>query len=392
MSGQRARRGDGSVFRDAQRGVWVAVVELGRDSDTGRRIRRKASAHTKTEARALLDDMRAERRKAGTVGKRDLTVGQVLADYLAHPPPAQRSEITRRLSRDHAAKITAALGKTRLAKLKPSDVERFLATMTATHSTSTIRQTRALLRAAIRRVERDHLVSHNAADLAQVPDGERHRDARWFTLEQVGKLTATAADDPWWHAYVRVAITLGLRPGELLGLSWADVDLDAGTVAVQRSLKAEGLADLKTRQSRRTLDLPAATAAALREHKRAQAERRIALGPAWHDHGLVFPGADGSPCSRSAAGHGFARLCERAGLGPGWTRYACRHTWVSVLSHSGVDIEVIADAAGHINSNVTRTVYRHGLADQISAAALVWDALEAPQAPKLGSQGGPGSG
>ena len=82
-------------------------------------------------------------------------------------------------------------------------------------------------------------------------------------------------------------------------------------------------------------------------HKRAQAAGRIRLGEAWAEQDLVFPGADGAPCSRSRAEHGFARLCERAGLGTGWTRYACRHTFISLLSHGGVDIEAIADAAGH---------------------------------------------
>ena len=112
MSGRRSR-GDGSVFYDETRGRWVAVLELARDPETGRRTRRKASAPTKTAARELLDGMRAEKRKAGTVGKRDVTVGQVLADYVAHPPAGWRSPITRQVNRDHAARITHALGSPR---------------------------------------------------------------------------------------------------------------------------------------------------------------------------------------------------------------------------------------------------------------------------------------
>ena len=374
MSGRRAR-GDGSVFYDEQRGVWTAVIELPRDPDTGRRTRRKASAPTKTAALALLDDMRAEKRKAGTVGKRDVTVGAVVADCLAHPPASWRSPVTVQVYTDLAGHITAALGKARLATLTPSRVERFLAAMAADgYSTSTIVRARGLLRAAIRRAERDGQVGRNVADLAEAPAGTRQR-ARWFDMGQVHDLLAAAKDDPWWYANCHVAIMLGLRPGELLGLRWEDVDLRAGEVRVRHSLKASGLADLKTSQSRRTLALPAAVAAALREHKRAQRAERLRLGEAWREHGLVFPGADGAPCSRSRAEHGFGKLCERAGLGPGWTRYACRHTFASQLSHGGIDIEVIADAMGHSNSNVTRTVYRHGLADRISAAASTFDQI-----------------
>ena len=94
------------------------------------------------------------------------------------------------------------------------------------YSTSTIIRTRGLLRAAIRRAERDGLAGRNVADLAETPDGTR-RAARWFTIPQVADLLAAAKDDPWWFAYCHVAIMLGLRPGELLGLSWADVDLAA---------------------------------------------------------------------------------------------------------------------------------------------------------------------
>jgi integrase len=88
------------------------------------------------------------------------------------------------------------------------------------------------------------------------------------------------------------------------------------------------------------------------------------------------PSPDGAPCSRSSAGHRFTKLCKRAGLGPGWTRYDASHTFASQLSHGGIDIEVIADAMGHANSNVTRTVYRHGLADRISAAAAAFDRIK----------------
>jgi integrase len=375
MSNRRAR-GDGSVFYDSARGVWVATIELSRDSDTGRRVRRKSSAPTRAAARELLDRMRAEKRKAGTVGRGDLTVGAVVAAYLAHPPAAWRSPITRQVNAGHAARITAALGKVRLTALTASRVEQFLAGMAkAGLATSTISDTRGLLRAAIRRAQRDGAVTVNAADLADRPDGTV-REARWFTVPQITALMNAAAGDPWWRAYVAVAITCGLRPGELLGLRWEDVDLKpGGEIRVRHSIKAGELAELKTKRSRRTLDLPAAVVAPLRDLKRHQAAQRLRLGAAWREHDLVLPGPDGSPCTRWCAETGFAALCEQAGLGSGWTRYATRHTFCTVLSDGGEDIERIADAMGHANSNVTRTVYRHALRDRISAAATAFDKI-----------------
>jgi integrase len=71
----------------------------------------------------------------------------------------------------------------------------------------------------------------------------------------------------------------------------------------------------------------------------------------------------------------FRQLCADAGLGEGWQPRELRHTFVSLLSHAGVPVESIADAAGHTNANITRSVYRHQLADQVTVAATAMDAM-----------------
>ena len=82
-----------AVFYDAARGRWVGVIDLGRDPETRRRVRRKVSAPTSDECRDKLDELREEKRKTGTVARRDVTVGQVVDDWLANPPrrPGRRS-------------------------------------------------------------------------------------------------------------------------------------------------------------------------------------------------------------------------------------------------------------------------------------------------------------
>lgn len=108
--------------------------------------------------------------------------------------------------------------------------------------------------------------------------------------------------------------------------------------------------------------------------RRDQAALRLRAGSAYEDHGLVFAQDSGRPCWPVTVRSQFRAVCGKAGLGEGWHPHEQRHTFVSVLSHAGVDIEQIADAAGHINSNVTKTVYRHQLADKLSVAATVMDA------------------
>jgi integrase len=244
-------------------------------------------------------------------------------------------------------------------------------------SASTLRATRSVLARAIRRAQRDGLVVRNAAELADTPRGAV-RKSRSMTLVQVEQLL-TFAPTSWWTAYVTVGVQCGLRPGELLGLRWADVDFAAGVLRVRHSLHETTsglqLGTLKTETSRRTLRMPAGVRDALSTLGIEQAADRERLGGHYTDSGLVFADSAGRPCRPNHITRVFRQLCADAGLGEGWQPRELRHTFVSLLSHAGVPVESIADAAGHTNANITRSVYRHQLADQVTVAATAMDAM-----------------
>ena len=378
----RRSRGDGSVFYDAARDCWVGSVDIGRDPQTGRRRRRKVSAPTKTECKAKVDELRAEKKRTGTVARRDTTVGQIMDDWLANLPPEIRSPVSVRCHQDAATRIKAELDRVMVAVLAPGQVERLLYGMVKDgYATSTISQTLSVLRRAIRRAQRDGLVGRNVAELVDCPQGKR-RESRSMTLPEVEKLLS-ADLAPWWRAYVYTGIMTGLRPGELLGLRWEDVDTAERVIRVRQSVKivppADGvpgrvvLEGLKTDRSRRTLEMPAAVASMLSALRREQAAGKLRLGTAYDDHGLIFARPDGSPCWPNVIRVRFRAICKAAGLGDGWHPHEQRHSFVSILSDAGVDIDRIADAAGHINASVTRNVYRHVIADRVSTAARVMD-------------------
>jgi integrase len=271
-----------------------------------------------------------------------------------------------------------------LIRLTPGQAEAALASLVRRgYATQTIKMTRSVLVRAIRRAQRDGLVMRNVAELVPCPHGTL-RESRSMTVAQVeALLSASATISPWLRAYIYTGIMCGLRPGELLGLRWEDIDTAEGVIRVRKSVKLteqpDGrkrptIEDLKTDRSKRTLVMPAAVASMLTALRRDQAAIRLRAGASYADHGLVFPAGDGRPCWPEVARVRFRALCKRAGLGEDWHPHEQRHTFVSVLSDAGVDIDQIADAAGHINSNVTKTVYRHVLADKLSAAATVMDA------------------
>jgi integrase len=381
---QRNRKGGGTVFWDDARGCYTG--QLSHYDEAGNRKRPKVHAATKAECWEKLDELRAELRKTGSVAPRDLTVADLVNDLLAHPPAEWKSPLTLINRRNYAERIVAALGTVKVARLTVAQVERFLADAAAEElSGDMLRRLRSTLRLAIRRAERDRNASRNVAALAEIPTAPR-RQSRSMNLDQIRALLGLDLTT-WWRAYLTCAVMCGLRPGELLGLRWEDVDIEAGVLRVRKCLKslpdpATGkrvlvLDELKTERSRRTIRMPRQVATALLALRKEQAAARLRLGASYDIRGvaIVFGDGAGAPKWPQDVRSHFQALCGRAGIGEGWTPREQRHTFVSVLSDSGVDIEQIADAVGHINSTVTKAVYRHQIADEITSAATVMDSI-----------------
>jgi integrase len=184
------------------------------------------------------------------------------------------------------------------------------------------------------------------------------------------------------EALVVTGVALGLRPGELLGLSWRDVDLEAGVVHLRQQLKREDnrpvLGELKTAKSRRSLRCPPVVVEALRRRRDLQRDERAAAGPEWVDEWdpeqLVFTTATGRPIDASNLRRYFRQACKRAGIGR-WTPYEMRHSAASLMSAAGVPLEHVADVLGHDSTRMAALVYRHVLAPTVEAGAAPMQAL-----------------
>ena len=380
----RGRRGGGTIFYDKDRGRWVGQISY--LDEAGKRQRPKVFGKTSEECQDNLAALRAELKTTGTVAPKDITVAHIMDALIEHPPSKWKSPLTIQGNRVKSERIKAGLGKIKLAKLTVERVERFLDGMAAAGmSTDTINRHRNLLRLAIRRAERDGKIGRNVAALADPPTGTR-RASKAMTIAQTRAVLALKLNT-FWRAYITTGLMCGLRPGELLGLRWEDVDFDNGVIRVRKCLKALPdaitgkrrlvLADLKTEQSRRTIQMPKAVVTALRDLRKEQARWKLKLGPAYdvREMGIVFGDRAGAPRWAQDVREYFQLLCTRAEIGDSWTPREMRHTFVSVLSDSGVNIEAIADAVGHINSTITKTVYRHQIADKVTAAATAMDAI-----------------
>jgi integrase len=186
-----------------------------------------------------------------------------------------------------------------------------------------------------------------------------------------------AAEDTRLALPVMLAVTTGLRRGEILGLRWRDVDLQGGTLAVRPSLEQtrDGLAfkQPKTSKGRRVVALPSLALDALHQHKARQAAVKLALGPAYDDHDLVCAREDGRPWPPDGFSTAFVNLVRKAGIPP--TRFHdLRHTHATQLLRQGVHPKIVSERLGHATVGITLDVYSHVLPGMQEEAAARTDA------------------
>ena len=372
--------GEGGLHWDEQRQRWIATVTVGYDG-RGKRMVRKASGRTKTEAKARLRDLVRDRDEGLT--ETGYTVREAVEDWLTYGLAQQGSNTVAKYRHLCVKHILPLLGERKLRDLKAAEVDRWLADRATFLSTGSLRILYGCLNRSVRRAMARDLVRRNVVELVSIPAGRRGRPSRSLTPQDVDNvLTKTAPDR--LHHYIVVSLLTGARTEELRALRWEHIHLDGQAEAVRpvpphievwRSVREGG--DTKTRKSRRTLAVPERCVEALRKQRAQQAADRLAAGELWHDSGLVFTTALGSEMDAANVRRDFRRAL---GLVPGldpsrWTPRELRHSFVSVLSDAGVPLEQISQLVGHSGTTVTELVYRHQLRPVLQTAATVMDRL-----------------
>jgi integrase len=177
------------------------------------------------------------------------------------------------------------------------------------------------------------------------------------------------------EALYSVALALGLRQGEVLGLRWSDIDLEAGSLTVRRALqRIKGkyqLVEPKSETSKRTIaPLPTLLLSTLREHKARQDTERDGLGARWlNSWGLVFTTPHGAPLHGTQVTKEFQHICERAGLRP-LRFHDLRHSTASILQALRVPLSDVQALLGHSHPSLTQATYTHALSQERAATAM----------------------
>jgi integrase len=360
----RRANGEGTIFRRTD-GRWCAQLYV--VTTTGRRKRVIVYGKTRPEVREKMTALQRDMDRGVRVPDEKWTVGGYLDHWLQHivkpdkaPKTHQGYELVVRLH------IVPVVGRKRIRDLGVADVRDLIARLEEKGMTPRgVQQVHAVLRNALQSAMRDEVVVRNVAKLVQVKT-PRYDVGRGLSVEQARTLLVEARSDRLSALYV-LAVYLGLRRGELLGLRWRDIDLEDGTLQVRHTLqRVDG--DLqflppKTRSSQRTVPLPAPCLDALRTHRVEQGKERLAAGPRWVDEDMVFSTRIGTPIEPDNLRRSWYRV--RTVLGdPPPRLHDLRHTCVSLLLAEGAPPHVVQQIVGHSAIDVTMTIYAHASLDE----------------------------
>ncbi len=369
--------GEGTISR-RKNGGWMAQYYV---HTVGGRKRKTLYGKTRKEVAKKLAKAMVDRDGGLIFDAGKMTVGEYLDRWLSDSARGTvRKSTYDSYKRQLERYVHPALGQLALKKLTELHVQGLYRSMQDRGlSARTVRYTHAILRRALKQAVRWKYIPRNPCDDADPPKLQRD-EMRPLDQEQARRLLDTTrhsgpnGEPDRFHAFYVLAIHTGMRPGELLGLKWEDVDLEAGILSINRTLSIAGeFAAPKTTKSRRRIQLTAGSVAALRAHRKRQLEERMRLSSLWRDHGLVFPSIIGTPLSYRNVVRAFKDSLKRASLPPTVRLYDLRHTCATLLLARNVHPKYVQELLGHASITLTLDTYSHVLPGMDGGAASAID-------------------
>jgi len=382
-------RGSIRKLTRAKGAVYEVRVDLGEAGTAEKRRQRSRTFRTRKEAQAALAAWLGEIDQGTAVGRTARTVGAVLTDWLEmEARPTVRPTTYALYAQVIRTHIQPALGAIPVQKLTAERVQRFYADLLAGGASAhLVARCHMRLRQALRMAVRLGIVTRDVTEATR-PPRYRAPEMRVWTVEEAARVMDAARSLGRYGPIWTLSLTTGLRRGELLGLRWFDVDLDAGALRVRQIVtRHKGAAGdgphrshvgaPKTPSARRTVALPAFVVAELRAHHAAQLARRLELGPLWEDHGLVFPAVRGGPLHTVSLSREYDKVVRVAGV-PRIRIHDHRHTHASIVLAGGGSVKALAERLGHTDAGLTLRTYTHSATAQHDAIAAGMDTLFAP--------------
>lgn len=363
------RRGnnEGSISQTAN-GLWRARITL----DNGKR--KYFSSKSRAEAVKKMNDALHDLGRGIPLLDERQTVKDYLTVWYEGMKPQVRQSTYRRYG-DYVKHLLPALGRHPLAKLSPQHLQVFYNKKLAEGlSPTTVHAIHAMLHRALEDALQMGLVNRNVTEMLK-PPRRTNREMMPLSVSEMQRFLEVVRDDRFYALYV-LALSTGMREGELLGLRWQDVDMARHTLQVRMNVaevarKQFALAETKTVYSRRTVALTQAAVDALAEHWQRQQ-----LQPTAINLGLVFPSRTGGiMIPHNITKRSFKRYLVKAGLSRDIRFHDLRHTAATLLLASGVNVKVVSEMMGHSNVAITLRIYAHVLPHMQQSAVQAMDEM-----------------
>jgi len=352
----RRGRGEGSI-RERSDGRWEGTITVGYEG--GKRVRKSVYGATQDEVIAGLLTIRQMQARDLPMPDDTRTVTRFLDEWIEHKEGRCAPRTYHSYHDTVKNHLKPRIGKTVLTKLTQRDLNAMYRAMrTDGKGLATIRYCRRVLSIALNDAMRWDYVSRNVAKLSEAYDVPE-TPMRVLTQGEAETFFAANADNRDLPLYL-LAITTGLRQGELLGLRWDDVDIDARQIMVSHQLQRIGgnlvLTAPKSAKSRAVVYLGEIAVGALRRQGTIQKIARLAAGSEWTDSGFVFTTATGNPMDASNVVTRFHDSLTRAGL-PSMRFHSLRHSCAMFLRSQGADLHAVKEALRHSQISVTSNFY-----------------------------------
>jgi integrase len=368
----RRGNGEGSISQRPD-GRWRADISMGFDPTTGKRLRRTVYGWTKKEVQDELTKLQGQKTGGTLLPVNKMTLGEFLTTWLEETArPNIRAATYECYESTIRLHISPKIGGVKLDKVTPAHIQGLYSALERDKvSCYKRRHCHAVLHRALKQAVKWRTLSWNACDAVEAPRVNRS-EVNPLTPEQSDTLLAAAKGDRLEALYF-TGLTTGMRLGELFGLQWSDVDLEAGVITVRHALQERKgkltLGEPKTAKSRRRVELSPMAVDALHEHRRRQ------LKAGHLASGYVFTNTEGNPLRRSHFHrYSFKPLLKKAKL-PDIRFHDLRHTSATLLLLGGMNPKIVSERLGHSQIGITLDIYSHALPTLQKEAANCFDRL-----------------
>jgi len=368
MAKSRRANSEGSLYQRKD-GRWVAAIT----ADNGKRISRYGK--TREEAHKKLLIMQEEKKYGIESFTSRHTVGDLMTEWLESRKNSLRSNTFSRYEELIRLHVLPEIASIKISKLQPRHLERLYNTkLDSGLSATTVGHIHARIHTALNQAMKRGLIFRNVASLVSPPK-RQPREMKTLSQSESRKLLKAAKNEKL-EALFTLALTSGLRRGELLALSWNNIDLDSNTLKVSSTLLQDGtFAPPKSLKSRRTVFLCTLAIDSLKRRRLIQIEDRLAAGSKWNNaRNLIFTGQTGKPLTGSQVRRTFNKLLKQAEVNP-ITFHELRHSTATLLLSLNVQHGIVKDVLGHANIGITMDTYTHSVPSLQQEAMSKLDAL-----------------